>query len=103
MRALLETVRLCCSFLARTEINVPTICRIGFGSVALKCRNCRISVHTDCKMQLAIACVPKSQGTPKLKNGQMGFVADYAPADGPMVPAVIVHCVNEVIEKKKPK
>lgn len=62
----------------------------------MKCRNCRISVHADCRIQLAIACVPKSQGTPKLKNGQMGLISDYAPIDGPRVPGLIVHCVNEV-------
>lgn len=70
--------------------------KIRFGTIALKCRNCRLCVHTDCKIQLAVACVPKSQGTPTIKAGKMGDIGDYAPSDGPMVPGLIVHCINEI-------
>lgn len=70
--------------------------KIKFGSIASKCRSCRVCIHTDCRVQYAAACVPKSQGTPNLKNGQVASISDYAPSDGPMVPALIVHCINEI-------
>lgn len=47
-------------------------------------------------MKFEMACVPKSQGTPNLKNGKQGFISDYVPSDNPMVPGIIVHCINEV-------
>lgn len=45
-----------------------------------------------------MACVPKSQGTPGLKNGKQGYITDYVPTESPMLPALIVHCVNEVCQ-----
>lgn len=39
-------------------------------------------------------CVPQSS-TPTGK-GLMGYIVDYAPTVAPMVPALIVHCVNEI-------
>lgn len=39
-------------------------------------------------------CVPTS-GTPVFK-GHMGYISDYAPSVAPFIPALIVHCVNEI-------
>lgn len=69
--------------------------KIRFGTVSLKCNNCKINVHPDCKLQLAIACVPRSRNTPTMK-GETGIIGNYVPSDGPMVPGLIVHCVNEI-------
>lgn len=52
-------------------------------------------MHNDCRENLTVACVPQSAGTPT-KTGMMGTISDYAPKVGPMVPALIVHCVNEI-------
>lgn len=71
--------------------------RLRFGASGLKCRMCSVFVHPDCKVQLTMACVPKSQGTPNLKNGKQGFLSEYAPSINPMVPGIIVHCINEVV------
>lgn len=70
--------------------------RLRFGASGLKCRMCSVFVHTDCKAQLKMACIPKSQGTPSLKNGKQGFLSEYSPTVNPMVPSIIVHCINEV-------
>lgn len=40
-------------------------------------------------------CVPQSVGTPTTK-GVIGVIGDYAPSTSPMVPAIIVHCINEI-------
>lgn len=70
--------------------------RIRFGSVAFRCRDCKAVVHSDCREYLSIACVPQSAGTPTLKGHQAGNLADYTPNVGPMIPGLIVHCVNEI-------
>lgn len=70
--------------------------RVKFGASALKCRTCGITVHQDCKMSLSIGCVPRSQGTPSRKNGKQGLISEYVPLEGPMVPGLIVRCIDEV-------
>lgn len=78
--------------------------RIKFGTTALKCRDCCIRVHPNCRKELQLACVPVAAGcraggsgavTPKGGHAQ-GVIADYAPLTAPLVPALIVHCVNEI-------
>lgn len=71
--------------------------KIRFGSAALKCSECRTCIHQDCRSKFQVACLPQN-GTPTTaaKNGSLGKVEDYAPTVSPMVPALIVHCVNEI-------
>ncbi|KAH8354914.1 hypothetical protein KR093_000926 [Drosophila rubida] len=68
--------------------------RIRFGAVGLRCRDCPVRCHIDCRQLLTVSCVPQS-GTPTTKT-VMGYIADFAPTITPMVPALIVHCVNEI-------
>ncbi|KAJ6637257.1 Rac GTPase-activating protein 1 [Pseudolycoriella hygida] len=72
--------------------------KIKFGTSGLRCRNCRVQLHINCEPEFRVACVPHSAGTPNSK-GMVGSIADYAPNEPPMVPAIIVHCINE-IEKR---
>lgn len=72
------------------------ICRFRFGTSVLKCRMCSVHLHQDCKIQFAMPCVPKSHGTPTMKNGKLGYISDYVPFESPMLPPLLVHCVNEV-------
>ncbi|XP_012252065.2 rac GTPase-activating protein 1-like [Athalia rosae] len=86
------------SFTAKTVIK-PEICtpcgkRIRFGRVALKCRECRATSHTECKDLVPLPCVPTGN-TPTLR-GISGTIADYTPMIPPMVPSLVVHCINEV-------
>lgn len=66
----------------------------------LKCRDCRINIHQVCKDLLNVACVPQSGGTPTIKGNIASVIGDYAPNESPMVPAIIVHCINEVYFRK---
>ncbi|EDW00717.1 rac GTPase-activating protein 1 [Drosophila grimshawi] len=68
--------------------------RIRFGSVGLRCRDCPVRCHIDCRFLLTVACVPQS-GTPTAKT-EMHYLSDFAPTIAPMIPALIVHCVNEI-------
>ncbi|KAJ8946085.1 hypothetical protein NQ314_008985 [Rhamnusium bicolor] len=68
--------------------------RIRFGRSALKCKDCRSICHLECKDHLPLPCVPVAN-TPGQRN-LLGIISDYTPTTPPMVPALIVHCVNEV-------
>jgi Rac GTPase-activating protein 1 len=43
---------------------------------------------------MPMPCVPTVQ-TPSNK-GFVGTVADYAPNISPMIPGIVIHCVNEI-------
>lgn len=86
------------SFTAKTVIK-PEICtpcgkRIRFGRVAVKCRDCKATAHTECKDLVPLPCIPTGN-TPTFR-GTSGTIADYAPMIPPMVPSLVVHCINEV-------
>ncbi|XP_031628223.1 rac GTPase-activating protein 1-like [Contarinia nasturtii] len=76
----------------RSESCVYCLKKLRFGTSALKCRMCSIYLHTDCKAHYTIACVPKSHD----KHGKHGHISDYVPAENPMIPPLIVHCISEV-------
>lgn len=76
----------------------PDLCivcekRIKFGSTVLRCQDCKASSHPSCKNNLPLPCIPP--GTPSGK-GIMGVIADYTPQIAPMVPSIVVHCINEI-------
>ncbi|KAL9913054.1 rac GTPase-activating protein 1-like [Glossina fuscipes fuscipes] len=82
---------------ARKKFIKPEICincqkRIRFNMDGLRCRDCPVRCHINCRPHLTICCVP---GTPTNK-GLMSHLADYAPVVPPMIPALIVHCVHEI-------
>ena len=55
--------------------------------------------HPECRDQVPVPCVPtgSAQKTPsKSQLSQGARLADFVPHTGPMVPAIIVHCVNEI-------
>ena len=62
--------------------------------MGLRCRDCTVRCHIDCRTLLTVSCVPQS-GTPTTKT-MMGYLSDFAPSISPMIPPLIVHCVNEI-------
>ncbi|XP_045034832.1 rac GTPase-activating protein 1 isoform X1 [Daphnia magna] len=78
----------------KPENCLPCGNRIKFGKPALKCIECRGTCHVDCKSRMPMPCVPTVQ-TPSNK-GFVGTVADYAPNISPMIPGIVIHCVNEI-------
>ncbi|XP_045773281.1 rac GTPase-activating protein 1-like [Maniola jurtina] len=65
---------------------------INFAKVGVKCEHCRAQAHPECRALLPLPCVPPG----KLSAKQEGCIADFAPTTPPMVPALLVHCINEV-------
>lgn len=69
--------------------------RMKFAKMAAKCLDCRASCHLECKGLVPVPCVPVGN-TPTRRGGAMGTISDYTPRTAPMVPSLIVHCINEV-------
>ncbi|KAJ8392660.1 hypothetical protein AAFF_G00073340 [Aldrovandia affinis] len=89
-------------FLSKTVIR-PEMCmpcgkRIRFGKIAMKCRDCRMVMHPECKYICPQTCSP-SVAVPGLNTPLQGTLESFAPATQPRIPLLIVQCVNE-IEKR---
>ncbi|KAM4715871.1 rac GTPase-activating protein 1 [Anableps anableps] len=85
-------------FLSKTVIR-PEICapcgkRIRFGKMALKCRNCRLVVHPECKQNFPNSCSSSSAVT----GGEphKDSLEAFALLTQPRVPQIIVDCVAEI-------
>ncbi|KAM3862367.1 rac GTPase-activating protein 1 [Diretmus argenteus] len=83
-------------FLSKTVIR-PETClpcgkRIRFGKMAVKCRDCRIAAHPECKQKCVEVCSPTTPGAPV----QADTLESFAPVTPPRVPLLIVRCVTEI-------
>uniref|UniRef100_A0AAY4EDG3 Uncharacterized protein n=1 Tax=Denticeps clupeoides TaxID=299321 RepID=A0AAY4EDG3_9TELE len=88
--------RLCFSQVIRPETCVPCGKRIRFGKMALKCRDCRVVAHPECKRMCTEQCCPIAHGNPPATEDTL---ESFAPFTRPRVPLLIVQCVSE-IEKR---
>ncbi|XP_040196206.1 rac GTPase-activating protein 1 [Rana temporaria] len=88
-------------FVSKTVIKpescVPCGKRIKFGKLSLKCRDCRVVSHPECRERCPLPCIPTSGNTP-VRIGE-GTLADFAPSTSPMIPPVVVHCVSEIEQR----
>ncbi|XP_061203148.1 rac GTPase-activating protein 1 [Neopsephotus bourkii] len=88
-------------FVSKTVIKpescVPCGKRVKFGKIALKCRDCRVVAHPECRDRCPLPCIPTLTGTP-VRIGE-GTLMDFVPSTPPMIPSIIVHCVNEIEQR----
>ncbi|XP_050545728.1 rac GTPase-activating protein 1-like [Daktulosphaira vitifoliae] len=84
------------------NIIIPEVCgpcgkKVKFNKVVVKCLDCKAVAHLEHKDKIPLPCIPV-KNTPN-KNG--GRIADYSPmVNGrPMVPALVIHCVNEIEQR----
>ncbi|XP_021234911.1 rac GTPase-activating protein 1 isoform X3 [Numida meleagris] len=93
-------VRLHC-FVSKTVIKpescVPCGKRVKFGKISLKCRDCHVVSHPECRDRCPLPCIPTLTGPP-VKIGE-GTLMDFVPSAPPMIPSIIVHCVNEIEQR----
>ena len=85
----------------KTETCGPCQKRIKFGKSCFKCHECRMVAHPECRDRAPLPCVPCGSGTKTPSKAGQGYtrglaLADYTPPTNPMVPAIIIHCTNEV-------
>ncbi|NXL65710.1 RGAP1 protein, partial [Chordeiles acutipennis] len=88
-------------FVSKTVIKpescVPCGKRVKFGKISLKCRDCRVVAHPECRDRCPLPCIPTLTGTPG-KTGE-GTLMDFVPSTPPMIPSIVVHCVNEIEQR----
>ncbi|XP_071628475.1 rac GTPase-activating protein 1 [Temnothorax longispinosus] len=76
----------------KTEMCTACGKKIRWGKPMQKCRDCRATAHIECKNSVPLPCIPTGN-TPTLRGST---IADYTPMTSPMVPSIVVHCINEV-------
>ncbi|TRY86662.1 hypothetical protein DNTS_005012 [Danionella cerebrum] len=88
-------------FVSKTVIKpescVPCGKRIKFGKISLKCKDCRVVAHPECRERCPLPCIPSMIGTP-VKSGE-GTLASFVSSTSPMIPSLVVHCVNEIEQR----
>ncbi|RXN05371.1 rac GTPase-activating 1 [Labeo rohita] len=88
-------------FVSKTVIKpescVPCGKRIKFGKISLKCRDCRVVAHPECRERCPLPCIPTMTGTPV--KFEEGALANYVSTSSPMIPSLVVHCVNEIEQR----
>ncbi|XP_077491002.1 rac GTPase-activating protein 1-like [Amblyomma americanum] len=86
------------SFITKTALKTDATCgpcgkRIWFYKTIFKCSRCQSICHPQCKYQVPLPCVAPCK---TLKRNRRPLISDYAPPTPPMVPALVVHCIQEV-------
>ncbi|XP_069543525.1 rac GTPase-activating protein 1 isoform X1 [Brachyistius frenatus] len=85
-------------FLSKTVIR-PETCmpcgkRIRFGKMAMKCRNCRVVAHPECKQKFTSGCSASDAVTGSA--AQKDSLENFVPPSHPRVPPLLVDCVAEI-------
>ncbi|XP_077517597.1 uncharacterized protein LOC144128232 [Amblyomma americanum] len=83
------------TFVTKTALRRDGICGpcgkcLGFYKTVFKCSCCQSVCHPQCRDQVPLPCIAPCD-TPKHK-----LISDCAPPTPPMVPALVVHCIQEV-------
>lgn len=77
----------------KPETCFPCGKRIKFGKYAMKCRDCRLVCHPDCKDQATSPCIP-ARGTPG-KNQPLEL-EELAPTSPPLIPSIVIKLITEI-------
>ncbi|KAK7153925.1 hypothetical protein R3I94_007323 [Phoxinus phoxinus] len=77
----------------RPETCIPCGKRIRFGKMAVKCRDCRVVSHPECKQLCLEKCNPNAHGSAQPNEGTL---ESFAPSTRPRIPSLIVQCVHEI-------
>lgn len=78
----------------RSELCLPCGRRTKFGKLYLRCQECRVVTHPECRDQCPLPCNPSAISTP-VRTTEMSL-ADFAPSSSPMVPHLVVYCIKEI-------
>ncbi|KAH6943690.1 hypothetical protein HPB50_025612 [Hyalomma asiaticum] len=88
----------CPKTVIKAETCGPCGKRIKFYKTVYRCNRCNATCHPECKHQVPLPCIPTCD-TPKrggAGNRRGTLISDHAPPTAPMVPALVVHCIQEV-------
>ncbi|XP_056130838.1 rac GTPase-activating protein 1-like [Lampris incognitus] len=78
----------------KSEICVPCGGRTKFGKMYLRCQDCRLVAHPDCRDRCPLPCNPAAFSIP-IRHTET-TLADFAPTTSPMIPALVIACIKEI-------
>uniref|UniRef100_A0A8C9X9P0 Rac GTPase-activating protein 1 n=1 Tax=Sander lucioperca TaxID=283035 RepID=A0A8C9X9P0_SANLU len=81
----------------KSEFCVPCGRRTKFGKMYLRCQDCKIVTHPECRDCCPLPCNPTAVGTP-IKNTEI-TLADFAPVTSPKIPALVIYCIREIEQR----
>ncbi|KAM9361832.1 rac GTPase-activating protein 1-like [Symphorus nematophorus] len=85
-------------FIAKTVIKsefcAPCGRRTKFGKMYLRCQDCRVVTHPECRERCPLPCNPTAVNTP-VKNTE-ATLADFAPVTSPQIPVLVIYCIKEI-------
>ncbi|CAJ1051566.1 rac GTPase-activating protein 1-like [Xyrichtys novacula] len=85
-------------FIAKTVIKSefcgPCGRRTKFGKMVLRCQNCRVVTHPECRDRCPLPCNPTAVSTP-IRNAE-STLADFAPVTSPKIPPLVIYCIKEI-------
>ncbi|XP_015249857.1 PREDICTED: rac GTPase-activating protein 1-like [Cyprinodon variegatus] len=78
----------------KSEFCAPCGRRTKFGKLCLRCQDCRIVTHPECRDNCPLPCNPSALETPN--KGTETTLADFAPTSPPRIPALVIYCIKEI-------
>ncbi|KAF7647570.1 hypothetical protein LDENG_00170400 [Lucifuga dentata] len=78
----------------KSEFCVPCGRRMKFGKMYLRCQDCRVVAHPECRDCCPLPCNPAAVCTPSM-NPEI-TLADFAPVTSPKIPALVIYCIKEI-------
>ncbi|XP_060898119.1 rac GTPase-activating protein 1-like [Labrus mixtus] len=78
----------------KSEFCAPCGRRTKFGKMVLRCQDCRVVTHPECRDRCPLPCNPTAVSTP-LKNSE-STLADFAPVTSPKIPPLLIYCIKEI-------
>ncbi|XP_077385569.1 rac GTPase-activating protein 1-like [Festucalex cinctus] len=78
----------------KSEFCAPCGKRTKFGKMYLRCQDCRMVTHPECRDCCPLPCNPASISTP-IRTAE-STLADFAPDTSPRIPALVIYCIKEI-------
>ncbi|KAM9408635.1 rac GTPase-activating protein 1-like [Pholidichthys leucotaenia] len=80
----------------KSEFCVPCGKRTKFGKLCLRCQDCRVVTHPECREHCPLPCNSTAVSCNTPIKSTDAALADFAPATSPMIPALVICCIKEI-------
>ncbi|KAI5710564.1 hypothetical protein M8J75_009747 [Diaphorina citri] len=69
---------------------------MSFQSESSRCDTCKVIAHASCQSLVPVPCVPAPHTPTHLRKTISGNISAYTPFLPPMIPGLVIHCINAV-------
>ncbi|XP_037642941.1 rac GTPase-activating protein 1-like [Sebastes umbrosus] len=81
----------------KSEFCAPCGRRTKFGKMYLRCQDCRVVTHPECRENYSLPCNPTAVSTP-IRTTET-TLADIAPETFPRIPVLVIYCIKEIEQR----